>query len=49
MSFLLRSQRVCNQRFKNATGWAPRIPDATAGLRILRTPDRWPQRPAGRS
>lgn len=50
MSFLLRSQRVCNQRFRQATGWAPRIPDATVGLRTLGTPDRGlPRRPARRT
>lgn len=42
MSFLLRSQRVSNRRFREATGWAPRMPDAVAGLRALRRLDREP-------
>ncbi|HST86829.1 MAG TPA: NAD-dependent epimerase/dehydratase family protein [Ktedonobacterales bacterium] len=29
---LSRSQRVSNRRFKAATGWAPSVPDAYAGL-----------------
>jgi nucleoside-diphosphate-sugar epimerase len=29
--FYLRSQRVSNRRFKEATGWVPRYPDAAAG------------------
>jgi nucleoside-diphosphate-sugar epimerase len=32
MSFLLRSQRVSNRRFTEATGWTPTITDAAAGL-----------------
>jgi hypothetical protein len=31
--FYLRSQRISNRRFKEATGWAPRYPDAGAGWR----------------
>jgi nucleoside-diphosphate-sugar epimerase len=42
MSFLLRSQRVSNRRFRQATGWVPRVPDAAAGLRALRRHDREP-------
>jgi nucleoside-diphosphate-sugar epimerase len=37
LDFLLRSQRVSNQRFKEATGWSPRVRDAAAGLRRLRS------------
>lgn len=33
--FYLRSQRVSNQRFKDATGWSPRYPDAGAGWRAM--------------
>ncbi|MGH8922437.1 MAG: NAD-dependent epimerase/dehydratase family protein, partial [Actinomycetes bacterium] len=33
--FYLRSQRVANRRFKDATGWAPRYPDAAAGWRAM--------------
>jgi nucleoside-diphosphate-sugar epimerase len=36
MSFLLRSQRVSNRRFKERTGWSPRVPDAATGMRRLR-------------
>jgi hypothetical protein len=32
---MFRSQRVANRRFAGATGWAPKIPDAAAGLRRL--------------
>jgi nucleoside-diphosphate-sugar epimerase len=32
-SYILRSQRVSNARFKQATGWAPRHPSARAGWR----------------
>jgi 2-alkyl-3-oxoalkanoate reductase len=35
MRFLLRSQRICNDSFKRATGWSPRVPDAAQGLGIL--------------
>jgi nucleoside-diphosphate-sugar epimerase len=31
----LRSQRVSNRRFKAATGWSPRYPDAAAGWRAM--------------
>jgi nucleoside-diphosphate-sugar epimerase len=37
LSFLLRSQRVSNQLFTDATGWAPKVPDAAAGLLRLRS------------
>jgi nucleoside-diphosphate-sugar epimerase len=40
MSFLLRSQRVSNRRFRQATGWVPRMTDAAAGLRALHHPNR---------
>jgi nucleoside-diphosphate-sugar epimerase len=42
MSFLLRSQRVSNRRFKDRTGWSPRVPDAVTGMLRLREarPDR---------
>lgn len=33
--FYLRSQRVSNRRFKEATGWSPRYPDAGTGWRAL--------------
>ena len=33
--FYLRSQRVTNRRFKEATGWAPRYPDAGTGWRVM--------------
>lgn len=32
---LLRSQRVSNRRFKEATGWAPRVPSARAGWPVV--------------
>jgi nucleoside-diphosphate-sugar epimerase len=32
---LSRGQRVSNRRFKTATGWAPTVPDAHAGLPCL--------------
>ena len=32
-SYILRSQRVSNARFKKATGWAPRYPSAREGWR----------------
>lgn len=32
-SYILRSQRVSNARFKQATGWAPRYPSAREGWR----------------
>jgi len=32
---LLRSQRVSNRRFKEATGWAPRYPSARDGFRAF--------------
>ena len=35
MEFLLRSQRVSNRRFVEATGWNPRIADAADGLTRL--------------
>lgn len=31
----LRSQRVSNRRFRKATGWTPRYPDAGAGWRAM--------------
>jgi nucleoside-diphosphate-sugar epimerase len=33
--FLMRSQRVSNRRFKEATGWAPRYPTAADGWRAM--------------
>jgi nucleoside-diphosphate-sugar epimerase len=33
--FYLRSQRISNERFKAATGWSPRYPDAAAGWRAM--------------
>lgn len=33
--FYLRSQRISNRRFKEATGWSPRYPDAGAGWRAM--------------
>jgi nucleoside-diphosphate-sugar epimerase len=33
--FLTRSQRVSNQRFKDATGWTPTVPSARVGLSLL--------------
>lgn len=33
--FYLRSLRVSNRRFKAATGWSPRYPDAAAGWRAM--------------
>jgi nucleoside-diphosphate-sugar epimerase len=33
--FYLRSQRISNRRFKEATGWAPRFPDAAVGWRQM--------------
>lgn len=33
--FYLRSQRISNRRFKAATGWSPRHPDAAAGRRAM--------------
>lgn len=33
--FYLRSQRISNRRFTEATGWAPRYPDAGAGWRAM--------------
>jgi nucleoside-diphosphate-sugar epimerase len=32
---MARSQRVSNRRFRDATGWAPRHPDAVAGWRAV--------------
>jgi NAD dependent epimerase/dehydratase family enzyme len=40
MSFALRSQRVANRRFKQDTGWAPRVPDAATGMALLARADR---------
>jgi nucleoside-diphosphate-sugar epimerase len=37
LGFLLRSQRVSNRRFADATGWAPRVRSAREGLRLART------------
>jgi len=34
-SHLMRSQRVSNRRFKEATGWAPRVSSAAVGWRML--------------
>ncbi len=31
----LRSQRISNRRFKEATGWAPRYPEARSGLQAM--------------
>lgn len=36
MSFMARSQRVSNRRFREATGWAPRYPSAREGLAAVR-------------
>jgi uncharacterized protein YbjT (DUF2867 family) len=36
ISFLLRSQRVFNQRFRDAAGWAPEVKEATDGVHRLR-------------
>lgn len=33
--FYLRSLRVSNRRFKTATGWSPRYPDAATGWRAM--------------
>ena len=33
--FYLRSQRVSNRRFKEATGWAPERPEAASGLHAM--------------
>ena len=33
--FYLRSQRISNRRFKAATGWSPRYPDAAAGWQAM--------------
>jgi nucleoside-diphosphate-sugar epimerase len=35
MGFALRSQRVSNRRFRQRTGWSPRMPDAATGLQEL--------------
>jgi nucleoside-diphosphate-sugar epimerase len=35
MEFLLRSQRVSNRRFVDATGWTPRVTGAATGLTSL--------------
>ncbi len=35
LEFFLRSQRVSNRGFKEATGWAPRVRDAAEGIRLL--------------
>ncbi|GLY83529.1 NAD-dependent epimerase/dehydratase family protein [Actinoallomurus iriomotensis] len=35
LGFYLRSQRVSNRRFKQATGWSPRLTDAGAGWRAM--------------
>jgi nucleoside-diphosphate-sugar epimerase len=32
---LSRSQRISNNRFTAATGWAPNVPDARAGMQLL--------------
>jgi nucleoside-diphosphate-sugar epimerase len=34
---LAASRRVSSQRFRDATGWAPKYPDATTGLRAVAT------------
>jgi nucleoside-diphosphate-sugar epimerase len=36
--FLTRSQRVSNQKFRTETGWAPMIPSARVGFRLLSIP-----------
>ena len=50
---LTRSQRVSNRRFKATTGWAPRVPDARAGVpRLAVNPSRGadtPRRVSGRA
>ncbi|GAB3893742.1 hypothetical protein GCM10029964_071020 [Kibdelosporangium lantanae] len=35
--FYLRSMRVSNRRFKEATGWSPRYRDAASGWRQMVT------------
>ncbi|MCV2489313.1 NAD(P)-dependent oxidoreductase [Geodermatophilus sp. YIM 151500] len=35
LDFFLRSQRVSNRSFREATGWGPRVPSARDGLRRL--------------
>jgi nucleoside-diphosphate-sugar epimerase len=35
MMFLTRSQRVSNQRFKEATGWSPTVGSAQLGFKLL--------------
>jgi NAD(P)-dependent dehydrogenase (short-subunit alcohol dehydrogenase family) len=42
MGALVRSQRVGNQRFREATGWAPRWPDVRLGLASLTAADDLP-------
>jgi len=37
---LLRSHRISNRRFKDATGWEPSVPNARVGLRRLPLPGR---------
>ena len=37
-TFLARSQRVSNRRFKEATSWSPMIPSAKLGFRLLSIP-----------
>jgi nucleoside-diphosphate-sugar epimerase len=41
--FMARSQRVSNRRFRAATGWAPRVPDAREGWRRVAEALREPQ------
>jgi len=42
-AFLARSQRVSNARFKDATGWSPRVRDAREGWRRIGDALRQPQ------
>jgi nucleoside-diphosphate-sugar epimerase len=38
MMFLARSQRVSNRKFKDTTTWAPTVPSAKLGFRLLSIP-----------
>ncbi|HWM02358.1 MAG TPA: hypothetical protein VNP92_08455 [Actinophytocola sp.] len=48
LEFFLRSQRVSNQRFTEATGWTPHIGTVADGLRLLQS-GREPSSRSGRS
>ena len=43
LEFFLRSQRVSNRRFREATGWAPRVPDAADGIPRALAASRGPE------